>query len=59
MAGSPGTRPPPDPPEGPRAALVIATASYQDPAPSPTAARVALIWIWSGGWPGPAAAVRC
>ena len=31
MAGSPGTRPLPDPPEGLRAALVIATASYQDP----------------------------
>ena len=31
MAGSPGTRPAPDPPEGPRSALVIATTSYQDP----------------------------
>ena len=31
MAGSPGTRPAPDPPKGPRAALVIATTSYQDP----------------------------
>jgi uridine phosphorylase len=31
MAGSPGIRPTPDPPEGPRAALVIATTSYQDP----------------------------
>jgi class 3 adenylate cyclase len=31
MAGLPGTRPAPDPPEGPRAALIIATTSYQDP----------------------------
>jgi class 3 adenylate cyclase len=31
MAGSPGTRLAPDPPGGPRAALVIATTSYQDP----------------------------
>ena len=31
MAGSPGTRLAPEPPEGPRAALIIATASYQDP----------------------------
>ena len=31
MTGSPATRPAPDPPAGPRAALVIATASYQDP----------------------------
>jgi len=31
MAGSPGTRLAPDPPEGPREALVIATTSYQDP----------------------------
>lgn len=32
MAGLPGTRPAPDLPPGPRAALVIATASYQDSA---------------------------
>src|SRR5215469_8908985 len=31
MTGSPGTRLTPDLPDGPRAALVIATASYQDP----------------------------
>src|SRR5215469_7397480 len=31
MPGSPGTRLAPDLPEGPREALVIATASYQDP----------------------------
>jgi uncharacterized caspase-like protein len=31
MTGSPGTRPAPDLPGGPRAALVIATTSYQDP----------------------------
>ena len=31
MTGSPGTRPAPDLPPGPRAALVVATASYQDP----------------------------
>ena len=31
MAGSPGIRPAPDLPEGPRSALVIATTSYQDP----------------------------
>ena len=31
MAGSPGTRLAPDLPPGPRAALVIATTSYQDP----------------------------
>ena len=31
MPGSPSTRPAPDPPAGPRAALVIATTSYQDP----------------------------
>ena len=31
MTGSPATRPAPDPREGPRSALVIATASYQDP----------------------------
>ena len=31
MTGSPGTRLAPDLPPGPRAALVIATASYQDP----------------------------
>ena len=31
MTGSPGTRLAPDLPEGPRAALVIATSSYQDP----------------------------
>ena len=31
MTGSPGTRPTPELPPGPRAALVIATASYQDP----------------------------
>ena len=31
MAGSPGTRPAPDPLEGPRSGLVIATTSYQDP----------------------------
>ena len=31
MAGSPATRPTPDPPQGPRSALVIATTSYQDP----------------------------
>src|SRR5690242_15222406 len=31
MAGLPGTRLAPDTPPGPRAALVIATTSYQDP----------------------------
>ena len=31
MAGSPGTRLAPDLPQGPRAALVIATTTYQDP----------------------------
>ena len=31
MAGSPGTRLAPDLPPGPRAALVIATTSYEDP----------------------------
>ena len=31
MTGSPGTRPAPDLPPGPRAALIVATVSYQDP----------------------------
>src|SRR5215469_16780666 len=31
MPGSPGTRPAPELPEGPRAALVVATTSYRDP----------------------------
>ena len=31
MAGSPGTRLAPDPPDGPRTALVVATTRYEDP----------------------------